>query len=54
MIGVLGFQVKAWFQVGFGFSPFGETGEGFGFDPLCPLDISPKYDKEKLGCRLSS
>jgi hypothetical protein len=23
-------------------------------EPLCPLDISPKYDKEKLGCELSS
>jgi hypothetical protein len=35
---------------GFSFSPSGETGEGFGVDPLCPSDISPKYDNGKLGC----
>jgi len=34
---------------GLGFSPLGETGEGFWFDPLCPSDISPKYDKSNLG-----
>ena len=22
--------------------------------PLCPLDIAPKYDKENIGCELSS
>ena len=27
--GVLGFQVNVWFEEGLGFSPVGETGEGF-------------------------
>ena len=52
--GVLGFQSKAWDEDGFSFSPLGETGEGFEWAPLCPSDISPKYDNEKLGCELSN
>ena len=31
--GVLGFQVNVWFEEGLGFSPLGETGEGFVVSP---------------------
>ena len=51
---VTGFQINVSFEEGLSFSPLGETGEGFVLNPLCPLDISPKYDKENLGCGFSS
>jgi len=34
-----------------GLSSFVGPLQGF---PLCPSDISPKYDKKNLGCELSS
>ena len=44
---VMVLQVKAWVQVGLGFSPLGETGEGFVFD-LTPSP-SPKRRGHDVG-----
>jgi hypothetical protein len=42
------FQDSARVEEGLGFSPLGETGEGFVLNPLCPLDISPKFQSAEF------
>jgi hypothetical protein len=41
-------QDKVSVDEGFSFSPLGETGEGFVLNPLCPLDISPKFQSAEF------
>ena len=48
--GVLGFQDRVLFEDGFGFSPFGETGEGF---VRCTI-FMPQLAQRYLACILKS